>query len=257
MQIIGQLRRRVLESVDVGMRRRHVLVVGSAVDDGHHIALEQVEELFGDVVATERVLEGQIELVVDLDAFVTVVRLAIRTERLAAAAEHVQVHELLQDVDVELAPRIGLAVRYEPDGQFALALGPVGRIIALGGGHLLTSDGRVGQPFHEAVAPENVAVRPVRHRQVEEVFEEGQLPAGEAPLRRFVRHHDELLVLRARTDVRQVAQRRPVEQHCVILIWSAQIFFIIIISFTLIFFVVLIFFLIQVEPQKSKLINLK
>lgn len=204
------------------MLGNYLFVVTSTIDDRHQIAVEQIEELLGDVVAAQRVLQWQVELVVELDALVAVVELVERTERLAALAEDVNGRVLLEQVDIELAPRVRLAVRHEPDAQFCFALGVVARHVTFGRFDLLRRLRRVGQDLHLAVRPVHVRVHAVRHGQIEEVVVVGQLVAGEAPLRRLVRHHDEQLVLAARRHVRVVAQRRPVEHDSVVLVGRVE-----------------------------------
>ena len=66
-QVVGQLARTVLAGVDERVRRRQGGVVGAAEHHRHNAPLQQVEELFRDVVVTQRVLERQVELVVALD----------------------------------------------------------------------------------------------------------------------------------------------------------------------------------------------
>lgn len=64
---------RILESVDVRMWWSNGFVVASTVHDGHNISVKKIEELFSYVIATKGIFEGEVELVVQFDALVTVV----------------------------------------------------------------------------------------------------------------------------------------------------------------------------------------
>jgi len=52
--------------VDERFGRSEFRVVASAENDGDHVVVENLEELFGDVVVAKRVLEAQVELVLGL-----------------------------------------------------------------------------------------------------------------------------------------------------------------------------------------------
>ena len=118
-QVVGQLARTVLAGVDERVRRRQGGVVGAAEHHRHNAPLQQVEELFRDVVVTQRVLERQVELVVALDHVVAAVAGQVRRGVLLAAAHvaaavDVDVDMFAQQRHVFLAARLRVAVRREP-----------------------------------------------------------------------------------------------------------------------------------------------
>ncbi len=53
--------------IDVRLFRRRFGIVCAAEDDGDHVVVEDLEELLGDVVFAEGVLEAEVELVLGLE----------------------------------------------------------------------------------------------------------------------------------------------------------------------------------------------
>ena len=102
VEVVGQVARRgEVAGVDEGAGRRVGQVVGAAVDHRHDAVLQRRVELVGDVVAAQRVLEGQHELVVGAQHLQTLVGAA--AVQVAAAA--VNVHLVHPKTAVTIARR--------------------------------------------------------------------------------------------------------------------------------------------------------
>ena len=108
------------------MRRSDGREVGTAEAQRNDVVLENVEVFFSDVIITDGVLEGQVELVVLLHHLVAVALVssgALVLDRTAGAlAVNVNVHVLLHRLGILLPPGLRCAMGHEPG---SLQLRPV------------------------------------------------------------------------------------------------------------------------------------
>ena len=95
-------------------------VVRPSPDDWHDVQSQLPVELLRHVVAAQRVLEGQVELVLLLQEPVAVLGVPPAAGPVAALAEDVNSDVLLQLPDVVLPPGWSLAAADHPGGQAGL-----------------------------------------------------------------------------------------------------------------------------------------
>ena len=119
-QVLGEEARRVeLDGVYEGGRGHEASVVAVAEHHWHDVVVERAEELLGDVLAAQRVLERHEELVLRGDVSATI-GAVWRTRARAALAVHIDGHELAQPVDERSARRRRLAVADQRSGELCL-----------------------------------------------------------------------------------------------------------------------------------------
>ena len=165
LEVVGEVARRgEVSHVDDGVGREQVRVVGVAEHDRHDVDLENLPDLLRRVVATQTVLERQVELVVvvEQDAVAaTIVPPGAAVASAAAILMHVDVLRQRRRVDLSSTRRA--AVADKPRDEVLLpggvvARGVVGRFV-----------GR-RQPLAGSVHPRHSGRSCVRHRQVEEAL---------------------------------------------------------------------------------------
>ena len=112
-EILGEVRDGLeVQSVDVGVGGSDLSVVCPAVGHWQHLVLQHVEELLRDVVNTQGVLEGEVELVVLLEVEVALSLVGSGALQLATLAVDVHVNQLLHLLHVLLSSGLQHIVSY-------------------------------------------------------------------------------------------------------------------------------------------------
>ena len=172
--------------------RHEVGVVGRSKDDRYDVERQSSEELLGDVISTETVLERQNELVLGVQHPVDGRRVGAVQRQTSAATVNVDVDELRQLPDVRLTTALSPTVGHDPGDQSRLS-----------GGHLLQSlrlsDAAVAGRLPVLTTPVVIEVRYVGRQRV------GRRQVVAEPL---ATQADELL-----TDSRSIDRRFAAPKH--------------------------------------------